>query len=66
MSPKQGQGSAKKMPIDINWLRSPDRGGNPDLWREYTIKRGKPVELVNNVIDLDEVCIHIFALCAFI
>jgi hypothetical protein len=43
------------MPIDINFLRDPSRGGEPDRWREMTRKRNKPVELVDRVIDLDEV-----------
>lgn len=42
------------MPIDINLLRA-DKGGNPELWREMTRKRFKPVELVDTVIELDEV-----------
>ena len=43
------------MPIDINFLRDPSRGGEPDRWREMTRKRNKPVELVDKVIALDEV-----------
>ncbi len=42
------------MPIDINALRA-EKGGNPDLWREMTTKRFRPVALVDKVIDLDEV-----------
>ena len=45
------------MPIDINCLRSPDRGGNPDLWREMTKKRFRAPELVDKVIELDEVSV---------
>ena len=47
-----------RMPIDINLLRDPARGGEPDRWREMTRKRNKPVELVDRVIDLDEVGAH--------
>ena len=42
------------MPIDINSLRA-DKGGDPALWREMTVKRCKPASLVDNVIELDEV-----------
>lgn len=42
------------MPIDVNFLREPSRGGEPDRWRDMTKKRFKPVELVDKVIELDE------------
>ena len=42
------------MPSDINSLRA-DKGGDPALWREMTVKRCKPASLVDNVIELDEV-----------
>jgi hypothetical protein len=42
------------MPIDINALR-PERGGDPEKWREYCRKRFKSPELVDNVVELDKV-----------
>ncbi len=42
------------MPIEINLLREPARGGEPDRWREMTRKRNKPVALVDRAIELDE------------
>ena len=42
------------MPIDINLLREPAKGGDPDRWREMTRKRFKSPELVDKVIALDE------------
>jgi hypothetical protein len=42
------------MPIDINVLRA-DRGGDPEKWREYMKKRFKPVELIDNVLQIDQV-----------
>ena len=43
------------MPIDINHLRGPEKGGDVERWREMTKKRFKPVELVDRVVELDEV-----------
>ncbi|KAK1652285.1 hypothetical protein QYE76_070090 [Lolium multiflorum] len=39
--------------LDINLFRT-DRGGDPELVRKSQRKRGKPVELVDEVIALDE------------
>jgi seryl-tRNA synthetase len=41
------------MPIDINQLREPEKGGDPQRWREMTQKRFKSPELVDKVISLD-------------
>ena len=46
------------MPIDINCLR-PERGGDPEKWREYCRKRFKSPELVDKVVELDKVSITI-------
>jgi seryl-tRNA synthetase len=42
------------MPIDINLLREPEKGGDLQRWRDMTQKRFKPVELVDKVVALDE------------
>jgi hypothetical protein len=42
------------MPIDVNNLRA-DKGGDPARWRAMTEARFKPVSLVDNAIELDEV-----------
>ncbi|XP_071674373.1 serine--tRNA ligase, cytoplasmic-like [Lolium perenne] len=39
--------------LDINLFRT-DRGGDPELVRNSQRRRGKPVELVDEVIVLDE------------
>jgi hypothetical protein len=44
-------------PIDINELRA-DRGGNPDFWRENQRRRFQDPALVDQVLALDEVCVH--------
>jgi seryl-tRNA synthetase len=41
------------MPIDINDLRT-YKGGNPERFREYMKQRFKPVEWVDQVLELDE------------
>lgn len=44
------------MPIDINSLRV-SRGGNPDAIRKTQKDRFKSVEIVDEVIALDDVCV---------
>jgi seryl-tRNA synthetase len=43
-----------KMPIDINNIRE-ERGGDPDLWREFQQKRFSSTDGVDEVIELDKV-----------
>lgn len=42
------------MPIDINQLRE-EKGGNPDLWRQFQAKRFLAPELIDEIIALDNV-----------
>ena len=42
------------MPIEINWLRD-YKGGDPEKFRDYQRKRFRPVEWVDEVLQLDEV-----------
>lgn len=43
------------MPIDINWLRT-DKGGDPEKWREYQARRFKDPALLDQVMEIDQVC----------